>query len=597
MKRSLFYSLKLAMVSRACIRKFLKEHEIYDTTTYSFDDMLVISRCIRGDFSGIEENPNALCFAGFYCMYVTKNYEEMRKYAVIASNMGNGLASRLLGMELNWQFINDVRKTMDENEVRDAEKAYYLDAIKKGNDASLIALAKLHADDGGYEMAMKLLVEARDKGHVIANAYIGWVLGKKGNDNDKAEMYFDKAERDYRYDSSVYLPTVDLLRGYYDCANNDMEFALRDWNRMSKEGSKHACIAIASICSLVLGNIGYEFASVNLFRALIKNEFIKSLIHPNGTSIMKECLTEAVNIGFKPCIRLLAYVNVLSNKLDSAEKYAILANELDGKHCNFIGVICELQNKYTDAEHWYAKSLNEHVGSEYVCASYNYTMLLIKTNRQTEAVTYLQNAREYEFVCNHVSEFSYAIKEIVKLNKDIAKLYLQKHSHDIVCSIGNTIRDNGDIENALFCWHILADKDVDKSYCISTCLNLYKHYKDSGNKSLMVKYAIKATQYGDTSGIETLKRELKDLDLFLILQKCVTPSSIYNAEIARLRSVKSVAKYICRKNEWTECGVCLNCKTDKTCVPLACMCLLCDDCLFDCKSCPNPECNGCVIEK
>ncbi len=171
--------------------EILKKYNIYDDKKLSLNEIDFIEQLFNDGINIInlnefENNSNILVFIGIYYKKVEKDYELMKKYYLMAIELGDACAMNNLGL-----YYEKVEKDYG------LMKKYYLMAIELSNSYAMNNLGMYYKNvEKDYELMKKYYLMAIELGNSSAMNNLGW--------------HYEKVEKNYGLMKKYYLMAIEL---------------------------------------------------------------------------------------------------------------------------------------------------------------------------------------------------------------------------------------------------------------------------------------------------------------------------------------------------------------------------------------------------
>ena len=223
-----------------------KVHYNVDDTEYDNDIKSKILDIFNGYYEETQfDNILIFLWIGIYHEKITKNYELMKKYYLMAIEKGCSIAMKKLGyyynhIEINYDlmekyYLMAIEKG-DENSMNflgiyyknignyDLMKKYYLMAVEKDDKIAMYNLGYYYEDiEKNYDLMKKYYLMAIEKGEIKSMYYLGNYYKKKEKNYDLMKEYYLMAvEKDYvnaMHSLGIYYKSIeknyDLMKKYY----------------------------------------------------------------------------------------------------------------------------------------------------------------------------------------------------------------------------------------------------------------------------------------------------------------------------------------------------------------------------------------------
>ena len=130
------------------------------------------------------DDPVVLNYYGFYFLFKEKNYDEVKRYYLMAIEKGSVYAIYNLG-----NYYRNIEKNYEEM------KRYYLMAIEKGDSDAMCNLGCYYDNEKNYEEMKLYYLMAIEKGHPTAMCNLGY--------------YYNKVEKNYEEMKRYYLMAIE----------------------------------------------------------------------------------------------------------------------------------------------------------------------------------------------------------------------------------------------------------------------------------------------------------------------------------------------------------------------------------------------------
>ncbi len=288
-------------------------YEHYNCDISSISQYIVYEKEILDMFNShnvddYKENRDLFLWIGRYYNDIERDYDNMKKYYLLAIDKDNLIAMVNLG------------NYYDNIENYDLMKRYYLMAIDKGNPYAMGNLGYYYQNvEKDYDKMKKYYLMAIDKGEIKSMYNLG--------------RYYENVEKNYDLMKKYYLMTVD--KGNSDTKDKGYLYAIyslgyyyhaieKDYDKMKK----YYLMAIDKGDPNAMGNLGYYYQNVEKDYDLMKRYYLMAIKKGNldaennikklTTSLERYVLYTEMDIPFKE--KLSKDINIYKNKLKTSSK-------------------------------------------------------------------------------------------------------------------------------------------------------------------------------------------------------------------------------------------------------------------------------------
>jgi len=148
--------------------------------TRNIYNLFVNNKIFEIDLDSNDSKNEDTYYLGIYHQYITRHYEQMKKYYLMAINCNNGDAMYNLGFYY---------KAIEQN--YEQMKKYYLMAIDKGNTDAMNELGEYYRNgEINYEQMKKYYLMAIDKGNTVAMNNLGYYYRFKRINHKLMKKYY-----------------------------------------------------------------------------------------------------------------------------------------------------------------------------------------------------------------------------------------------------------------------------------------------------------------------------------------------------------------------------------------------------------------------